>query len=211
MNTKHLVIIIVLLSTAQTHTFAGAARIAAQRLVTAVRAKGAQTIRVAAQPENQKRALGTVAGGAAGYYTTNEDDSLGQKVIKTVLGAGVGYAVAGTSQIGAIHSRVKDMHPQIKEIYQTAARKVDVRDGLKGTEAALRSRIGSAEVAMKNHTSQTAAELQGSMAKNLAYEVNDVKHALTETEKRLAGQMTAGFEKNKGLHAKAYDILTGKK
>lgn len=213
MNTKHLLIITALLSATQTNTFVGVGvgRAIAQRLVAAVRARGAQTIRVAAQPENQKRALGTVAGGAAGYYITNEDDSLGQKVIKTGLGAGVGYAVAGTSQIGAIHSRVKAMHPRVKDLYQTAARKVDVKTGLSKTEAALRARIGSVEASMKNHTSQTAAELQGSMAKNLKHEVDGVKTALKKTEKHLADQMKDGFEKNQTLHGIAYKFMTRKK
>lgn len=213
MNTKCLVIITALLSTAQAHTFVGlgVGRAIAQRLITAVRARGAQTIRIAAQSENQKRTLGVIAGGTAGYYTTNEDDSLGQKVVKTGLGAGVGFAVVGTSQIGAIHSRVTAMHPRVKDLYQTAARKVDVKDGLTKTEAALRQRIGAAESSIKQHTTSTAAELQGSMTQNLKYEVDGVKHALTETEKRLAGQMKDGFEKNKTLHGKAYDFLTRKK
>lgn len=211
MNAKRLLTITVLLNTGQTNAFVGPARAAAQRLVAAARAKmqnkAISTVRIAVQPDNQKRAMGTIAGGVAGYYTTNENDSFGQKIVKTGIGATAGFAAAGTSQIGVIHSRVTDL-------YKTGARKVDiqnVKDGLAKTEVALAKRIGEAESSLKQHTMATAEELKSAVCKDMAHEINGVKVALNETERRLASQMRNGFENNKSLHAKAYEMLIGKK
>ena len=223
MNIKRLFVVVAFLSVNQTYSFVGLSvgRAIVHRLVAASRVRGAQIMRIGGQPENQKRAFGTVAGGAAGYYTTNEDDSFGQKVVKTGLGAGVGYSMVGTSQIGVIHTKVKDMHPKVVNLFETAARKKD---------------LIALEATVKTHVSQKAQGLQeylkkafkvigrrggrklDGVEKRLSYQMKSglskAESALTsrigDAKQQLSTQMAKGFKDNRTVGQKALEVLTGK-
>ncbi len=189
MNTKQLLVITALLSSAQTDTFVGPARATAQRLVMAARTKtqvarvGVQTAkRVITQKvtENPKRAAATVAGGVTGYYAAG--DSWSQKAAGTAGGVALGFTLGNQgSRLEDVQIRVKDIQGGVKSLEATAARKND----LLATEAAL-----------KGHAKSLHDSLVGTTKEGFA----KTRQALKNGEDRLSAQMNAGFEENKALH-----------